>query len=57
MNEGAVSAVNDGGHADPAGTGSFAMNPDGTINKTLWTDLATRATHEMTLKTKALVNG
>ena len=55
MNEGAVSAVNDGGHADPAGTGSFAMNPDGTINSTLWTDLATRATHEMTLKTKALV--
>ena len=55
MNEGAVSAVNDGGHADAAGTGSFAMNPDGTINKTLWTDLATRATHEMTLKTKALV--
>jgi feruloyl esterase len=28
MNEGAVSAVNDGGHADPAGTGSFAMNPN-----------------------------
>jgi hypothetical protein len=55
MNEGAVSAVNDGGHADPAGTGSFAMNPDGTINSTLWTDVSTRATHEMTLKTKALV--
>jgi Tannase and feruloyl esterase len=55
MNEGAVSAVNDGGHADPTATGSFAMNPDGTINTTLWTDLATRATHEMTLKTKALV--
>jgi len=55
MNEGAVSAVNDGGHSDPAGTGSFAMNPDGTINTTLWTDLATRATHEMTLKSKALV--
>jgi hypothetical protein len=55
MNEGAVSAVNDGGHADPAGTGSFAMNPDGTINTTLWTDVSTRATHEMTLKTKALV--
>ncbi len=57
MNEGAVSAVNDGGHADPAGTGSFAMNPDGTINSTLWTDVSTRATHEMTLKTKALVAG
>ena len=55
MNEGAVSAVNDGGHADPAGTGSFAMSPDGTINSTLWTDVSTRATHEMTLKTKALV--
>jgi hypothetical protein len=55
MNEGAVSAVNDGGHADPAATGAFAMNPDGTINTTLWTDLATRATHEMALKSKALV--
>jgi feruloyl esterase len=55
MNEGAASAVNDGGHSDPAGSGSFAMNPDGTINTTLWTDVSTRATHEMTLKSKALV--
>src|SRR5262249_16091583 len=59
MNEGAVSAVNDSGHSDPGSalippnsSGSFAMNPDGTINSTLWTDLSTRATHEMTLKTK-----
>jgi len=30
------------------------MNPDGTINTTLWTDLATRSTHEMAVKLKAL---
>jgi feruloyl esterase len=33
--EGAVSAITDGGHADPAGTGAYGMNPDGTINTTL----------------------
>lgn len=57
---GSVSAVNDGGFANaaavgtPSRGGSFAMNPDGTINTTLWTDLATRSTHEMAVKTKAL---
>jgi feruloyl esterase len=57
---GAVSAVNDGGFANaaavgtPSRGGSFAMSPDGTINTTLWTDLATRSTHEMAVKTKAL---
>lgn len=57
LSEGAVSAITDGGHADPAGTGSFAMNPDGTINTTLWTDVSTRAPHEMALKVKALAAG
>lgn len=52
-NEGAVSSTTDTGHASLAG-GSFAMNPDGTINKTLWTDFAVRGIHEQAVKTKAL---
>ena len=51
--EGAVSSTTDTGHASVAG-GSFAMNPDGTINKTLWTDFASRGIHEQAVKTKAL---
>lgn len=51
--EGAVSSTTDTGHASLAG-GSFAMNPDGTINKTLWTDFASRGIHEQAVKTKAL---
>lgn len=51
--EGAVSSTTDTGHAIP-GTGSFAMNPDGTINQTLWTDFASRGIHEQAVKTKAL---
>ncbi len=51
--EGAVSSTTDTGHASSAG-GSFAMNPDGTINKTLWTDFASRGIHEQAVKTKAL---
>ncbi|KLU23480.1 feruloyl esterase [Caballeronia mineralivorans PML1(12)] len=52
--EGAVSASTDTGHADTAGGGSFAMNPDGTINTALWTDFASRSIHEMAVDTKAL---
>ncbi|WP_372659498.1 tannase/feruloyl esterase family alpha/beta hydrolase [Hydrogenophaga sp.] len=52
-NEGAVSSTTDTGHAI-AGAGSFAMNPDGTINKPLWTDFASRGIHEQAVKTKAL---
>lgn len=51
--EGAVSSTTDTGHASQAG-GSFAMNPDGTINQTLWTDFASRGIHEQAVKTKAL---
>lgn len=51
--EGAVSSTTDTGHASVAG-GSFAMNPDGTINKALWTDFASRGIHEQAVKTKAL---
>lgn len=52
--EGAVSAVTDTGHS--IGNGSFAMNPDGTINTVLWTDFASRGIHEEVVKTKALAN-
>ncbi|HKQ83078.1 MAG TPA: tannase/feruloyl esterase family alpha/beta hydrolase [Steroidobacteraceae bacterium] len=58
--EGSVAAVNDGGHVmapgDTSGSsGSFAMNPDGSVNAALWRDFSVRADHEMALKTKALV--
>jgi len=59
--EGSVSAVTDAGHASkspiPVVDGSFAMNPDGTINTTLWTDFASRGIHEMAVKAKALAAG
>lgn len=51
--EGAVSASTDTGHS-ATGSGSFAMNPDGTINTVLWDDFARRGIHEMAVKTKAL---
>jgi feruloyl esterase len=50
--EGAVSSTTDTGHTAPSG--AFAMNPDGSINTTLWQDFASRAIHEQALKTKAL---
>jgi len=53
--EGAVSAVTDSGHT--VTTGAFAMNPDGSINTTLWTDFARRAVHELAQKTRALAMG
>jgi hypothetical protein len=52
-NENAVSAVTDSGHTVWQ-DGSFAMNPDGSINTVLWNDFARRAVHEMAIKTKAL---
>ncbi|HKT73845.1 MAG TPA: tannase/feruloyl esterase family alpha/beta hydrolase [Steroidobacteraceae bacterium] len=58
--EGSVAAINDGGHVMPPGdiagsSGTFAMNPDGSINTTLWRDFSVRADHEMAIKTKSLV--
>ncbi|MBY4868160.1 tannase/feruloyl esterase family alpha/beta hydrolase [Burkholderia sp. Bp9017] len=50
--EGAVVGTTDTGHA--VQDGSFAMNPDGTIDTTLWNDFAQRSLHELALKTKAL---
>jgi hypothetical protein len=52
MVEGAVSATTDTGHT--AGNGAFAMNPDGTVNTSLWKDFSERGIHEMAVKTKAL---
>jgi feruloyl esterase len=51
--EGAVSASTDTGHS-AGGSGSFAMNPDGTINTVLWNDFSRRGIHELAVKTKAL---
>jgi len=53
--EGAVTSTTDTGHAGMSG--SFAMNPDGTINGTLWTDFAYRAVHEMAQKARTLATG
>jgi feruloyl esterase len=57
MVEGAVSATTDTGHVGAnfsSRDASWAMNPDGTINTTLWNDFSQRGIHEMAVKTKAL---
>jgi len=51
--EGAVSANTDTGHSGPGG-GSFAMNPNGSINTVLWNDFAQRGIHQMAVKTKEI---
>jgi len=51
---GFVASITDAGHSGD-GQGSFAMNPDGTFNETLFRDFAERSQHEMSLKTKALI--
>jgi hypothetical protein len=51
--EGAVSASTDTGHSGPGG-GSFAMNPDGSINEVLWDDFSRRGIHEMAVKSKQI---
>lgn len=59
--EGSVSAITDTGHASKAPLasvdGSFAMNPDGTVNTAGWADFASRGIHEMAVKAKALASG
>ncbi|UUZ69195.1 tannase/feruloyl esterase family alpha/beta hydrolase [Polaromonas sp. P2-4] len=57
--KGYVVATSDHGHVavpgqPPSLSGSFAMNPDGTINTVLWKDFAERSLHELADKTKAL---
>ena len=59
--EGAVSSSTDAGHASipknygvPDSGGDFLMNPDGSVNESLWRDFSVRAIHEQAVKTKAL---
>ena len=54
--KGYVVATSDHGHTSPFGgiSASFGMNPDGTVNATLWKDFAERSLHEMAVKSKAL---
>lgn len=52
--EGAVVATTDTGHTGGVMNGAFAMNPDGTINTTLWTDFSSRAIHLQVVLAKAL---
>jgi len=52
--EGAMAASENMGHTDPTGSGSWAMNPNGTINSPLWNDFSQRSVHEMAVKAKAL---
>lgn len=55
--EGAVTSTTDTGHVGGGlsnANGSFGMNPDGTINKALWNDFASRAIHLQAVMTKAL---
>jgi feruloyl esterase len=54
LNGGYVISASDHGHA-LSNNGSFAMNPDGSINTVLWQDFAERSMHEIAIKTKALV--
>lgn len=54
MVEGAVSSSTDTGHANTANYGSFAMQPDGSINLQGWKDFSERSIHETAVKTKAL---
>jgi len=51
--EGFVTSATDTGHS--VTDGSFAMNPDGSLNETLLVDFGDRAVHEMALATKALM--
>ncbi|WP_230948755.1 tannase/feruloyl esterase family alpha/beta hydrolase [Burkholderia cepacia] len=58
--KGYVVATSDHGHMAVSGqpgvfSGSFAMNPDGTLNTVLLKDFSERSLHEMAVKTKALV--
>jgi Tannase and feruloyl esterase len=54
---GYVVVTSDHGHTSSFSgiDGSFGLNPDATINTTLWKDFAERSLHEMAVKSKALV--
>jgi feruloyl esterase len=52
--EGAVTSTTDAGHSGPQFGGAFLMNPDGSVNTTLWRDHSTRAIHMQVILTKAV---
>lgn len=54
INAGYVTASTDTGHPASAG-GTFALNPDGTLNNQLIFDFAERSLHEMVKKAKVLI--
>ena len=57
VGKGYVVSTSDHGHGgsnDRGGNGSFALNPDGTLNTVLWQDFAERSMHELAVTTKAL---
>ena len=54
LRAGYATASTDTGHV--GGSGTFALNADGTLNVGLINDFARRSLHEMVLKAKALIN-
>jgi pimeloyl-ACP methyl ester carboxylesterase len=52
---GYATASTDTGHPASAG-GTFALNPDGTLNRQLIADFAERSLHELAIKAKALIS-
>ena len=54
LRAGYATASTDTGHV--GGSGTFALNPDGTLNWGLIEDFARRSLHEMVLKAKSLIN-
>ncbi len=58
LRAGYATASTDTGHSvTTTPGGSFALNPDGTLNDGLITDFASRSLHEMTVKAKTLLEG
>lgn len=54
LRAGYATASTDTGHV--GGSGTFALNPDGTLNWGLIEDFARRSLHEMVLKAKSIIN-
>lgn len=53
VENGFASSYTDTGHTAP--DGDFAMNPDGTINWTLWEDFASRGIYQQTIQAQAII--
>jgi len=54
VDQGFVVSLTDTGHKELEQTGSFTMNPDGSINWTLLEDFAERGIYEQTVKAQAI---